>query len=44
MPAGIDVRSTPGVMEPGVVGLWRPVLLVPSGLEDDLTPRQLLPC
>ena len=41
MPAGIDVRSTPGVMEPGVVGLWRPVLLVPSGLEDDLTPRQL---
>jgi uncharacterized protein (TIGR03435 family) len=41
MPAGIDVRSTPGVMEPGVVGLWRPVLLVPSGIEDDLTPRQL---
>jgi len=28
-------------MEPGVVGLWRPVLLVPSGIEDDLTPRQL---
>src|SRR5688572_4467876 len=41
IPAGIDVRSTPGVMEPGVVGLWRPVLLVPSGIEDDLTPRQL---
>ena len=38
---GVDVRSTPGVMEPGVVGLWRPVLLVPSGIEDDLTPRQL---
>jgi bla regulator protein BlaR1 len=29
------------VMEPGVVGLWRPVLLVPSGIEDDLTSRQL---
>ncbi len=29
MPAGVDVRSTPGVMEPGVVGLRRPVLLVP---------------
>ena len=28
-------------MEPGVVGLWRPVILVPSGIEDDLTPRQL---
>ena len=41
MSAGIDVRSTLGVMEPGVVGLWRPVLLVPSGIEDDLTPRQL---
>src|SRR5688572_26256236 len=41
MPAGVEVRSTPGVMEPGVVGLWRPVLLVPSGVEDDLTPRQL---
>src|SRR5678815_853783 len=24
--AGVDVRSTPGLMEPGVVGLWRPVL------------------
>ena len=41
MTAGVAVRSTPGVMEPGVVGLWRPVLLVPSGIEDDLTPRQL---
>jgi bla regulator protein blaR1 len=41
MPAGVAVRSTPGVMEPGVVGVWRPVILVPSGLEDDLTPRQL---
>ena len=42
LPAGVDVRSTPGVMEPGVVGFWRPVLLVPSGIEDDLTPRQLV--
>ena len=41
IPAGVVVRSTRGVMEPGVVGLWRPVLLVPSGIEDDLTPRQL---
>jgi uncharacterized protein (TIGR03435 family) len=41
LPAGIDVRTTPSVLEPGVVGLWRPVLLVPSGIEDDLTPRQL---
>jgi uncharacterized protein (TIGR03435 family) len=41
MPVGVAVRSTLGVMEPGVVGLWRPVILVPSGIEDDLTPRQL---
>jgi uncharacterized protein (TIGR03435 family) len=41
MPAGVAVRSAPGVIEPGVVGLWRPVILVPSGIEDDLTPRQL---
>ena len=41
MPAGVAVRSTPGVMEPGVVGFWRPLLLVPSGIEDDLTPPQL---
>ena len=42
MPARVAVRSTPGVMEPGVVGLWRPLLLVPSGIEGDLTPRQLV--
>ena len=41
MPAGVHVRSTPGLMEPGVVGLWHPLLLVPSGIEDDLTPPQL---
>ena len=41
MPAGIAVQSTPGAMEPGVVGVHRPVLLVPSGIEDDLTPQQL---
>ncbi len=41
IPADVSVRSTLGVMEPGVVGLWRPLLLVPSGVEDDLTPRQL---
>jgi bla regulator protein blaR1 len=41
IPSGVDVRSAPGLMEPGVVGWWRPVLLVPQGIEDHLTPRQL---
>jgi uncharacterized protein (TIGR03435 family) len=41
IPAGLDVRSAPGLMEPGIVGWWRPVLLLPQGIEDHLTPRQL---
>jgi bla regulator protein BlaR1 len=40
IPSGVDVRSAPGLMEPGVVGWWRPVLLLPQGIEDHLTPRQ----
>ena len=38
--APVPVRSSPGLLEPGVVGLWRPVLLVPAGIEQQLTPRQ----
>jgi uncharacterized protein (TIGR03435 family) len=41
IPPGVAVRSAPGLMEPGIVGWWRPVLLVPQGIEDHLTPRQL---
>jgi bla regulator protein blaR1 len=41
LPAGVEMRSSPSLMEPGVVGLWHPVLLIPSGIEKDLTPRQL---
>ena len=37
----INVRATPGLLEPGVVGIWRPVLLVPVGLEATLTADQL---
>ena len=39
--APVPARSSPGLLEPGVVGLWRPVLLVPAGIEQQLTPRQL---
>jgi bla regulator protein blaR1 len=39
--APVAVRSSAGLLEPGVVGFWRPVLLVPEGLEQQLTPRQL---
>jgi len=36
----IPVRSSPGLLEPGVVGIRRPVLLVPAGIEQRLTPPQ----
>ena len=41
IPAAIEVRSFPGRMEPGVVGLLRPVLLLPAGVLERLTPPQL---
>lgn len=38
--AGLTVMSSSMTMEPGVVGIWRPVLLVPEGLLDHLTAPQ----
>jgi bla regulator protein blaR1 len=40
-PARVEVRSCPGLLEPGVVGLWRPILLLPAGILERLTPAQL---
>lgn len=39
--AAVDVRSLPGLLEPGVVGLLHPTLLLPMGILDSLTPLQL---
>lgn len=41
IPAAVGVRATPGLLEPGVVGWVKPVLLVPEGIAERLTPRQL---
>ncbi len=41
IPAPVEVRSAPGLLEPGVVGLFRPILLLPAGILERLTPRQL---
>src|SRR3984957_11968300 len=41
IPAPVEIRSSPGLLEPGVVGLFRPVLLLPKGIVDRLTPSQL---
>ena len=37
----IAVMSSPGRLEPGVVGIFRPVLLLPEGITERLTPPQL---
>lgn len=41
LPIGIEVRSSPAMFEPGVFGIFRPVLLLPEGITDRLTPGQL---
>ena len=38
--APVEIRQSPGLLEPGVVGLLRPTLLVPEGILDRLTPSQ----
>jgi uncharacterized protein (TIGR03435 family) len=41
LPGPYPVRSAPGLLEPGVVGIWRPVLLLPAGIDRHLSPAQL---
>ena len=38
---GIPVRSSSSFLEPGVFGVFRPVLLLPDGLADHLAPAEL---
>lgn len=39
--AGLVVMSSPALLEPGVVGIRRPLLLLPDGIVDRLTTAQL---
>ena len=41
IPAPIRVLTSPALLEPGVVGIRRPILLLPEGIADRLTPAQL---
>jgi RND family efflux transporter MFP subunit len=41
IPSSVEVRSAPGLLEPGAVGLFRPILLLPSDIRERLTPLQL---
>ena len=40
VPAGIEIRTAQTVLEPGVVGLWRPIILLPAGIDSYLTADQ----
>lgn len=40
IPAPVNARSTPSLLEPGVVGWLRPILVLPAGIADRLTPPQ----
>jgi uncharacterized protein (TIGR03435 family) len=37
----LEVRSSPAVAEPGIFGILHPVLLLPEGIADRLSPAQL---
>jgi bla regulator protein BlaR1 len=37
----IQVRASRSLMEPGVVGLFRPILLLPEGIAERLNPSQM---
>jgi len=37
----IPVRSSPTLLEPGIFGIYRPVLLLPAGIFERLTPPQM---
>ena len=37
----VPVRTAPSLFEPGVFGLFRPVLVLPEGIEDQLSDAQL---
>jgi bla regulator protein blaR1 len=41
LPVPIPIMSAPDIVEPGVVGILRPVLLLPEGVADQLNPTQL---
>jgi bla regulator protein BlaR1 len=41
IPAIVELRSCPGLLEPGVIGFWKPILLLPADLLKSLTPSQI---
>jgi beta-lactamase regulating signal transducer with metallopeptidase domain len=39
--APLPVKAAPSFLEPGLVGIWRPVILLPQGLSQQLTAAEL---
>src|SRR6185437_1751800 len=39
--AAVEVRVSPGLFEPGVVGILGPILLLPEGIAERLSPSEL---
>ena len=39
--AGVRIRASNSVLEPGVIGFWHPIILVPAGIDRYLTREQL---
>ena len=39
--APVPVKSAPSFLEPGLVGIWRPVILLPQGLPQQLSPAEM---
>jgi bla regulator protein blaR1 len=37
---GVEVRTASSLLEPGVVGFWRPVLLLPAGIDGHLSAEE----
>jgi len=37
----VPVRSTPHLLEPGLVGIWRPVILLPEGIASHLSRTEI---
>jgi beta-lactamase regulating signal transducer with metallopeptidase domain len=40
-PIPVPVKTSSSVMEPGLVGLWRPSILLPAGIETRLSKREM---
>jgi len=40
-PAPVEIRVSPGLLEPAVIGSMRPVLLLPQGIAERLTPAEM---